>query len=509
MPKTMIIVQSLAFHQNHPNFTPLILKTDQIFDRTQRNSCTGRRRAPRANTCLLFFLMKQSISSSNFRSLLSSSDKLVEEYLLFRGFMQAHRAFVSECSRSGDRVQEFQVDKIVEELLRHLTSYNFDAMMDLWNFLDQHYMVRLEHRYAAAVKHLELSLQRFYLVNAVQCGQQDRVREVLAAMLEKNGDSFYASHDWTPWFALPYLKDAANSPAFKSYFTKDWASLLVVSIHNVLTTALQLAPLPALLSVAQHTAHVRRLEYTISEMEDKIRSLSSAHSDPRLKPFPAHGGATIRPASGAFEGDRPGPPDWPAHEAELDTDGALPHPSHADDDDALPDADAGADPAAAATRTRGRSAAGEAEAATGVEGGVRILTRRSLPGHSGRVNQCSVSGDAATVATVSSDASLRLCALPGASPAQADRAATIMTGSAALCVSWETRGDRLLLFGTAKVRTGPLGAATRAYNSGVRLGGLFGTSPFPHSHHHLIPPLYRPSLSSFLSVSPSRPLSLP
>ena len=407
--------------------------------------------------------MKQSISSSNFRSLLSQSDKLVEEYLLFRGFMQSHRAFVSECSRSSDRVQEFQVDKIVEELLRHLTSYNFEAMMDLWNFLDNHYMVRLEHRYAAAVKHLELSLQRFYLVNAIQCGQQERVREVLGNLLDKNGDTFYASNDWTPWFALPYLKDAANSPAFKSYFTKDWASLLVVSIHNVLTTALQLAPLPALLSVTQSTAHIRRLESTLSEMEDKMRSLSLAHGDARSKPDPGHAGAAFRSTTGALEVDTAGVHDtidaWSPNEAGVDGDGPLPPPPSTDDDAAAGDADGESGDRPAADRGRARGAAGEAEA--GAEGGVRVLGRRSLPGHSGRVNQCCVSGDGATVATVSSDASLRLCALPGASAAQADRAATIMTGSAALCASWETRGDRLLLFGTAKVRRRRLGPGNR------------------------------------------------
>ena len=77
------------------------------------------------------------------------------------------------------------------------------------------------------------------------------------------------------------------------------------------------------------------------------------------------------------------------------------------------------------------------------------MTRRNLPGHSGRVNQCAISGDGGTVASVSSDGSLRLCSTPGASASQVERAATVFTGSAALSLSWETRGDRLLLFGTA------------------------------------------------------------
>ena len=88
------------------------------------------------------------------RVALSWADKLVEEYLLFRGFMQTHRAFLGEVKH--DRLHEFQVslflviedehgaksrinlnahvlrlcvcvqvDKIVEELLRLLTSFQY------------------------------------------------------------------------------------------------------------------------------------------------------------------------------------------------------------------------------------------------------------------------------------------------------------------------------------------------------------------------------------------------
>ena len=209
-----------------------------------------------------------TILSEKFRLELSNADKLVEEYLLFRGFMQAHRAFAAE----QDRLHEFQVDKIVEELLRHLTSYNFDAMMDLWNFLDERYLFRLEYRCSAIVKHLELSLKRFYVVNALQCGQADKVRDIF----ERYGDSFHVANEWSAWFALPFLKDPSNDPAFKGYFTKEWASLLVVSIHNVLTSAFQQAPLPALLAVNQHINHIQRLELTIAEMEAKIRYLTTS-----------------------------------------------------------------------------------------------------------------------------------------------------------------------------------------------------------------------------------------
>ena len=78
------------------------------------------------------------------RVALGWADKLVEEYLLFRGFMQTHRAFLGEGKH--DRMHEFQVDKIVEELLRLLTSFQYHAMMDLWAFLQERFFSRLQVR---------------------------------------------------------------------------------------------------------------------------------------------------------------------------------------------------------------------------------------------------------------------------------------------------------------------------------------------------------------------------
>jgi hypothetical protein len=103
--------------------------------------------------------------SPPLRVALSWADKLVEEYLLFRGFMQTHRAFLGEGKH--DRMHEFQVaslhngrscyshrvtlnynnpqvDKIVEELLRLLTSFQYHAMMDLWGFLQERFFSRLQ-----------------------------------------------------------------------------------------------------------------------------------------------------------------------------------------------------------------------------------------------------------------------------------------------------------------------------------------------------------------------------
>jgi hypothetical protein len=57
--------------------------------------------------------------------MLLSNHRLIEEYLLFRGFTDTMKAFTSEIK--ADRTCEYQVDKVVETLLRHLTAYNYQV----------------------------------------------------------------------------------------------------------------------------------------------------------------------------------------------------------------------------------------------------------------------------------------------------------------------------------------------------------------------------------------------
>ena len=154
--------------------------------------------------------LSAQVNATRMRVAFTWADKLIEEYLLFRGFMQTHRAFLGEMKH--DRLHEFQVhifvarvqscsfslsrtrplskgfssrrppflppsirlsptlspslppippcpfplfscdhnmqvDKSVEELLRLLTSFQYHAMMDLWAFLHERFFSRLQVSY--------------------------------------------------------------------------------------------------------------------------------------------------------------------------------------------------------------------------------------------------------------------------------------------------------------------------------------------------------------------------
>lgn len=92
--------------------------------------------------------------------------------------------------------------------------------------------------------------------------------------------------EWEGWFQLPYVKDPAAHPAFRVYFTKEWASRLVVSIHNLLTTAFENLPLPALLASALRTRDAATRETTA--LRAQVRPRPAMRATPLRAPRHAY-----------------------------------------------------------------------------------------------------------------------------------------------------------------------------------------------------------------------------
>ncbi|XWS50423.1 hypothetical protein CRYUN_Cryun12cG0086500 [Craigia yunnanensis] len=45
-------------------------------------------------------------------------------------------------------------------------------------------------------------------------------------------DLLLKSYDWSPWFAIPYLKNPSLDPQFRVYFSKEWYEALRLSVRN-------------------------------------------------------------------------------------------------------------------------------------------------------------------------------------------------------------------------------------------------------------------------------------
>ncbi|KAG9464942.1 hypothetical protein GDO78_019159 [Eleutherodactylus coqui] len=99
-------------------------------------------------------------------SAVERTDDLVKEYLTFRGFTNTLKHF--EADIKADKEKGFRVDRIVEQLLQFIQSYDLNGLLDYWGYLERRLFSRLEDVYRPTVNKLKTSLFRYYLVCTIQ-----------------------------------------------------------------------------------------------------------------------------------------------------------------------------------------------------------------------------------------------------------------------------------------------------------------------------------------------------
>ncbi len=88
---------------------------------------------------------------------LGAIDELVKEYLAFRGFSNALRAFEGDVK--ADRDKGFHVERVVDHLLSHVLASDLPGLTAYWGHLDNRFFSRLDHTFAGSIRKLEISLQ--------------------------------------------------------------------------------------------------------------------------------------------------------------------------------------------------------------------------------------------------------------------------------------------------------------------------------------------------------------
>ncbi|CAG2059799.1 unnamed protein product, partial [Timema podura] len=73
-------------------------------------------------------------------------DELIREYLLYRGFGGTLKVFDSELKVDKDK--GFRVDKILDQLMQYIFSYDLVSLKELWSHLDHKMFSKLEHHFA-------------------------------------------------------------------------------------------------------------------------------------------------------------------------------------------------------------------------------------------------------------------------------------------------------------------------------------------------------------------------
>lgn len=69
-------------------------------------------------------------------------DELIREYLVYRGFGTTVKAF--DVDLKTDKEKSFRVDKIVDQLLHFVNTFDLISLRELWGHLDNHMFTKLE-----------------------------------------------------------------------------------------------------------------------------------------------------------------------------------------------------------------------------------------------------------------------------------------------------------------------------------------------------------------------------
>jgi hypothetical protein len=160
-------------------------------------------------------------------------DDAVREYLLFRGFTGALKAFEADLRMDKDKV--LKVDKIVQQLLTHMSNHDFQSMKEFWMYLNRRFFSRLSQTFSSAIKTLETCLYRLYVVHCFQSNRPEKVVE----FFDRMAIELQSQQEWKDWFALPYLKNPDQLPSFEMYFTKSWLDTFMISLYNFISVVFE------------------------------------------------------------------------------------------------------------------------------------------------------------------------------------------------------------------------------------------------------------------------------
>lgn len=182
----------------------------------------------------------------------SQMDELVKEYLLYRGFISAFRAFDHDLKLDRDR--SFRPDKITDQLLYHIHAFDLTGFLDYWSYLDHKHFSKLSTKLThsssggtasgSITRRYELNLMRYYLVNAVRAGRPEKAIEFLENYMVKT----HGQPEWKDWYGLPFVRNPDEHPFFSVYFSQAWIDALIVSLKNFLNIVFQSLPFPRLLN---------------------------------------------------------------------------------------------------------------------------------------------------------------------------------------------------------------------------------------------------------------------
>ncbi|KAE8664042.1 putative membrane-associated kinase regulator 6-like [Hibiscus syriacus] len=391
---------------------------------------------------------------------MQQAEELVRGYLVFRGFTNTLKSFETElCTDIG---KSFQVNKVLDLIFAvYIPKFHAEKLVGLFRFFKQCFSSWSETTMLETLSKLECSVLRCYIVNALQSGRKDKVVEFFGI----NGDDLLVkSSDWTPWFAIPYLKNPSMDPQFRVYFSKEWYEALRLSVRNFFSEIFN-ARLPALLKICSEKNTISSLKKDNKLLNQKVLQLQALLEEKEVQLGLSKRSMGAANSSSGIDGEN-------LH---------LPTSSE--------------DIFAHATSHLGRIAQGEQHAGTesakfvsayvessswqdsysasslhALSSGIDDTAQKfygshfndndremhreeefpeeTFLGHTSSITRCRFSASGNNIASASVDGTVRIWTYDSSIPAS--RNATIYCGAEIMSLDWECKSDRLLLIGTAE-----------------------------------------------------------
>ncbi|NP_001349169.1 uncharacterized protein LOC100384033 [Zea mays] len=373
------------------------------------------------------------------------AEELVREFLVFRGFTSTLQAYETELSTEIGR--NFQGDKIVDLVFsEYVPKYQLDKLLGLFAFFKQCFMSPADTELFSTLVKLELSVLRYYVINALKSGRQDKVIEFFGEsgnyLMQKRGD-------WLAWFAIPYIKNPSLDPQFRLYFSKEWLDTLVLSFRNFLSGIFNDTRTPALMRISSEKNTIKSLKNDIKQLNNKLAELQASLEEKEdeislLRRNYNSGGYGNKNVVGTSTAGSP-------HEEMSE---------NYEESSASSSMIQGFDSRSSSSvksYTRGGKFH-ESSEINHTEDQQVLVTEEEFPevkvdfqetflGHNSPISRCRFSASGSNIASSSIDGTVRIWTYD--SSTASSRNATIYCGSEVSALSWECRSDRLLLIGTA------------------------------------------------------------
>ncbi|CAA6665932.1 unnamed protein product [Spirodela intermedia] len=187
------------------------------------------------------------------------AEELLREFLVFRGFTGT--------------LQGFQVDKLLELVFSaYVPKFQADKLVSLLSFFRHRLSSSSDAVLAASLGKLEVSILRYYIVYALQSGRPDKVIAFFGA---HGNNLLHRREDWTPWFAIPYIKNPSLDPQFRVYFSREWLDALRLSFRNFLSEIFNGFTDPCAVKISTEKNTVKYLKNDIKQLNTKLSQLQA------------------------------------------------------------------------------------------------------------------------------------------------------------------------------------------------------------------------------------------